>query len=265
VKIAWITDIHLNFVDDDGIEKFCQTMLSAEPAALLVGGDIGEAPTVQAYLEILENRLQRPIYFVLGNHDFYQSTIAEVRNQAVALTQLSQWLHWLPAVDVVELSPRTALVGHDGWSDGRLGDFFGSPVCLNDYQFIDELRGLNKDELHRKLNALGDEAAIHLKKVLAQALSRFDDVIVLTHVPPFRESCLYQGKPGNKNWLPHFTCKAVGDVLIEMATAYPDCQMTVLCGHSHHAAHIDILPNLSVKTGAATYGEPQLQPMAFIT
>lgn len=265
MKIAWITDIHFNFVDEEGIETFCQTIQSAEPAALLVGGDIGEAPTVQTYLQLLENRLQRPIYFVLGNHDFYQSAIAEVRNQAVALTRSSQWLRWLPVIDVVPLSHRTALIGHDGWSDGRLGDFFKSPVRLNDYQFIDELRGLDKDELHHKLNALGDEAAVHLKKALTQALPQFDEVIVLTHVPPFRESCLYEGKPGNDNWLPHFTCKAVGDVLMEMATAFPNCQMTVLCGHSHHAAHTDMLPNLSVKTGAATYGEPQLQTMVSIT
>lgn len=265
MKIAWITDIHLNFVDANRIETFCQTILSAEPDALLVGGDIGEAPTVQTYLKLLENRLQRPLYFVLGNHDFYQSTIAQVRNQALALTQSCQWLHWLPAVGVVALSPRTALVGHDGWSDGRLGDFFASPVRLNDYKLIGELRGLDKDKLHCKLNALGDEAAAHLKKVLIQALPRFDEVIVLTHVPPFRESCLYGGKPGNDNWLPHFTCKAVGDVLIEMATAYPNRQMTVLCGHSHHEANVTVLPNLVVKTGAATYGEPQLQPVVSIT
>jgi Icc-related predicted phosphoesterase len=265
MKIAWITDIHLNFVDEDRIETFCQTILSTDPAALLVGGDIGEAPTVQMYLKLLEDRLQRPIYFVFGNHDFYQSTIAEARNQALALTRSSQWLRWLPAVDVVALSSRTALVGHDGWSDGRLGDFFGSPVRLNDYKFIDELRGLDKDELHHKLNALGDEAAAYLKQVLTQALSQFNEVIVLTYVPPFRESCLYSGKPGNDNWLPHFTCKAVGDVLMEMATAYPNCQMTVLCGHSHHEANVAMLPNLVMKTGAATYGEPQLQTLVSIT
>lgn len=264
MKVAWITDIHLDFVDADRIETFCQRILSAEPAALLVGGDIAEAPTLQGYLRLLENHLQIPIYFVLGNHDFYQSNIAGVRNQAVAFTQESQWLHWLPVEDVVELSHRTALVGHDGWSDGRLGDFFGSPVRLNDYRLIGELNGLHKEDLLVKLNVLGDEAAIYLKNVLAQALPRFDQVIVLTHVPPFRESCLYRGKPGNENWLPHFTCKAVGDVLIEMATAYPSCQVTVLCGHAHHAAHVAMLPNLLVKTGAAVYGEPQLQAMVYI-
>jgi hypothetical protein len=101
--------------------------------------------------------------------------------------------------------------------------------------------------------------------VFTQALSQFNEVIVLTYVPPFRESCLYSGKPGNDNWLPHFTCKAVGDVLMEMATAYPNCQMTVLCGHSHHEANVAMLPNLVMKTGAATYGEPQLQTLVSIT
>ena len=31
------------------------------------------------------------------------------------------------------LTKDTCLIGHDGWADGRLGDFSGSKVLLNDY------------------------------------------------------------------------------------------------------------------------------------
>lgn len=259
MQIAWITDIHLNFVDSDGIERFCNKILSTDADAVLLSGDIGEAPTLGSYLDLLQERLRRPIYFVLGNHDFYQGAIVDVRNQAVAITQQSPWLRWLPAVDGVELTPQVALVGHDGWSDGRLGEFHGSSVRLNDYELIEELRGLAKPALLAKLNALGDEAASYLHRVLLQVLPHFAEVIVLTHVPPFREACLYQGKPGDDEWLPHFTCNAVGDMLVKMAKGHPDHRLTVLCGHAHHAAEVQMLPNLWVKTGAATYREPQLQ------
>ena len=48
---------------------------------------------------------------------------------------------------------------------------------------------MSKSERLAKLHALGDEAADHFRAVLREALSRFRHVVVLTHVPPFRESC----------------------------------------------------------------------------
>jgi hypothetical protein len=42
-------------------------------------------------------------------------------------------------------------------------------------------------------------------------------------------------------------------------SAYPDHQMTVLCGHTHSSGQADILPNLLVKTGGAEYGSPMIQ------
>jgi hypothetical protein len=35
--------------------------------------------------------------------------------------------------------------------------------------------------------------------------------------------------------------------------------MTVLCGHTHSSGIVQILDNLSVLTGGADYGRPQLQ------
>ena len=75
----------------------------------------------------------------------------------------------------MELTPNTALVGHDGWADARLGDLDGSEVILNDFLLIDELRcwrdtyTLDKPALRRELEALGDEAAAHLQNVLTSA------------------------------------------------------------------------------------------------
>lgn len=40
------------------------------------------------------------------------------------------------------------------------------------------------------------------------------DVIVATHVPPYRESCWYEGKISDDNWAPFFVCGQVGEVLL---------------------------------------------------
>ena len=50
---------------------------------MLISGDIAESQNVTEYLEWIASRLAGPIYFVLGNHDFYNGSIAGVR-QAVA-------------------------------------------------------------------------------------------------------------------------------------------------------------------------------------
>ena len=114
------------------------------------------------------------------------------------------------------------MVCHDGWGDGRLGNYWGSTVELNDWALIDEFRGLGPRERLAKLHALGDEAAAHFRAVLPDALARFRHVVVVTHVPPFRESCWHQGRISDDEWLPHFTCKAAGDALAEALWAHPD-------------------------------------------
>ena len=84
-------------------------------------------------------------------------------------------------------------------------------------------------------------------------------VIVLTHVPPFREACWHRGRVSDDEWLPHFACRAVGEALVEAMAAHPECEMTVLCGHTHSAGEAQVLPNLRVLTGGAEYGRPEVQ------
>jgi hypothetical protein len=83
--------------------------------------------------------------------------------------------------------------------------------------------------------------------------------MVLTHVPPFMEACWHQGHISADDWLPHFSCQAIGDVLKDVMATAQDKQMTVFCGHTHSSGECQILPNLQVKTGGAKYCAPQLQ------
>jgi 3',5'-cyclic-AMP phosphodiesterase len=258
-RLAWATDIHLNFLSAIGLTVFSETLAKQEADAIVITGDIAEAPTLEPMLTAVARAIETPIYFVLGNHDFYRGSIARVRELAASLSARSPYLSWLPAAGVIELAPDAALVGVDGWADGRFGSFATSPVMLNDYLLIAELTGITKAERLAKLNALGDAEAARLAELLAEALPRYRRVIVATHVPPFREACWHEGKISNADWLPHFSCKAVGEALKRAAAAHPDRKIRVLCGHTHGAGTAEILPNLKVFTGGAEYGEPAVQ------
>lgn len=268
-RVGWITDIHLEFVEERGRLLFYESLRDARLDALLVGGDIGTARSFPGFLGEMEDILDpMPIFFVLGNHDFYYSSFAAVRFQVTRMCESSRRLFWMSSAGVIKLSETTALVGHDGWADGRYGDFLRSGVLLNDYLMIDELSvadqlrrwgSYDKDKLLGKLNALGDEAANYIRPVLAEALSSYPNVIVLTHAPPFRQSCWHEGGISNDDYLPHFTCKAFGDALREAVEQHAQGRVTVLCGHTHGSGFAQITDRLEVWTGGAQYGQPVLQ------
>src|SRR5439155_12220671 len=135
-RLAWATDIHLEFCGDGRVDQLLADIATAAPDALLLGGDIGQSRSVSRFLRRIEEALSCPIYFVLGNHDFYQGSISDVRAEVAEVTRGSPRLRWLRHEGAVALSEATALVGVDGWSDGRYGNYDTSPVVINDYLLI---------------------------------------------------------------------------------------------------------------------------------
>lgn len=256
-KIIWLTDLHLNFVKDESVEYFLKSVEDEHADAVLIGGDTAEAKSITVYLRMIEEAVKAPVYFVLGNHDYYGSTIEEVREKVRART--SEMLVFLHDVPYVQLDKETALIGHGGWADSRLGDYSNSPIVLNDYVLIRDFLGRNKREVQAKLKELGDEAAQKLKDSIEQALERYDHIICLTHVPPYKESCWHEGRISGDHYLPHFASKATGDVLKNAMKEHPEKHLTVLCGHTHGKGEAKILPNLEVITGGAEYGSPKIQ------
>ena len=258
--LAWMTDIHLNFLGTMQIEQWLTNLKQGHFHALLITGDIGEADTIADYLIRIGGKLNVPIYFVLGNHDYYRSSIEQVRAKMRQLDQEHALINWLPEHGIVKLSATTGLIGHGGWGDGGYGDFMNSSILLNDYILIEELADISAEVRLQKLRALGQDAAHYIQDVLPPALDRFEQVYVALHVPPFQESCWHNHKlpDDDDDYLPHFTCKAVGDVLLHIADAYPHRQITVLCGHTHGSGEAQPRPNLQVMTAGAEYGNPTI-------
>lgn len=260
MRLAWLTDLHLNFVTAPRRHLLYQSIRAAQPDALLVTGDWAEAPSLHAVLNEWQTRLNLPTYYVLGNHDFYQGDITTVRNNLPTLPDL----HYLTHAPVIPITPTTALIGHDSWADGRLGHFFESPVMLNDYRLIADLTRLSQRTLFAKLNELGDQAASALERQLEQALTTHPEVLLLTHVPPYKQACWHEGQISTDDFLPHFACQAVGERLTGIMRDHPTRKLTVLCGHTHSSGVAQILPNLTVHTGAAVYGEPAIHQIVTV-
>ena len=139
MKLAWATDIHLDHAGESARRKFCQSV-NEQADALVITGDIAESRILGSALTALATLTERPVYFVLGNHDFYRGSIAGTRRQVGHVVSDTEGLVYLSQSGVIELTPSTALVGHDGWADGRLGDLDRSEEILNDFLLIDELR-----------------------------------------------------------------------------------------------------------------------------
>ena len=73
-------------------------------------------------------------------------------------------------------------------------------------------------------------------------------------VPQFTE-----GWPRIKGAARAGACKAVGDVLLDVARSHPKCQILVVCGRTHGDGEVQVLENLRVVTGPAEYGHPRIE------
>jgi len=269
MRLTWLTDTHLNFIDTNGVDEFLLTVKESGPEAIAISGDLAEAHDVIGHLRRMEEVWKVPVYFVLGSHDYYGNRIREVRSAVGRLASKSRFLHYLTVAEPISLSPDTVIMGHDSWQDGRFGDFMGSPVVIEDFRQIKDLMPpqnapdpvgiLLQPQRLALMQLLAEEAANHIATFLPRALSSARQVVLVTHVPPFRETCWYRGKVSDNDYLPFFACKAVGDVLLRIMSCHRDRQLLVLCGHTHGGGEMLVRENLRVMTGRATYGEPEIQ------
>lgn len=260
MKYTWITDPHFDHLESDGFSIIVDMIKAEGSNGVILTGDITCSATCILLLKRLYREIKIPVYFVLGNHDFYGCSIQSVRSTASMLEEQHSDLKYLTtSTSPIELAPGVCLIGHDGWYDARCGDYEHSDVKMEDRNRISDFVNLTKASFKTKLNELGTEAAEHLRKQLKLAICSYDQVVLAMHVPPFREACLYNGEIASNFNLPFYCCKAVGDVILEIMGSAPEKQLLVLCGHTHQKAEYQPLPNVKVHVGAAKYGRPRIQ------
>lgn len=260
-KIAWGADLHLEYkrdrIDTNTLNSYLEALKKQEPDALLLGGDIGTHETTPEILSILAQETNTPIYFTLGNHDFYNNfdnpetkTVKKTIEKIHNLANNHRTLSFLDTnTTPIKLTEDTALIGETSWADAKYGtiDFTKFRIC-DQTGFIYDFIGLKGKKLEETMNQLGEEVAGKVAKKIDTALGTYNNIILLTHIPPFKEGCFYNGKPQTKYAIPFFSCKSLGETLIKKAKENPQSNFTVLCGHTHSYAKIRPAKNLEAIT-----------------
>ena len=275
MRLAWATDIHLDFITDPynskmsakNLDIFC-SFFQNDFEAVILSGDISLANFLKDHLLELEARLQVPIYFVLGNHDFWNSGFDEVRQQMFNLTNATKRLVYLSLTPYVQLSSTVAMVGHDGWYDGFNGNFENRNFIMNDWIKISNFAEVNSiifdnnfqiPNFKNILMVARKQAIIATKHVLngiKLAISQINPkkIIIVTHVPPFVHPLEHK-----ENLYPWYSSKLMGDMLISVALKNPQIEFEVFCGHVHAAYEGNVSSNIFLRSGKAEYSNPRFQ------
>jgi len=277
MRLVWFTDMHLDHItadplgrydgfynqdNDDIIIGFCKNVVkNLKPDAVMIGGDISNAYCIDAHLRLLSKSFGKKVYFVLGNHDAYGSSLAAVDMIVQDVVKSNKNLTWLDRANPIKLTDNTCLIGSSLWTDGKSGNWRTSNVWLNDYNVIAELKSspYDTEALEITLKSLAKEFTRTLIKKLKKSLTKYKNVIMLTHVPPFWEGSFYNGKVQDANWAPHFVCTIAGEKIKEVMMRHPNNYLTVYSGHTHSCGEKQIADNIYVKNGEAQYKHMRVQ------
>jgi len=270
-NFAWMSDIHLDHLrNDDDVIAFCNRVQEANPNGIFITGDISNGKSIEYHLGMLERHIRIPKYFVLGNHDFWYTSIERKRKEIKELCEKFDFLKYMTTSTYVSLSKETAILGHDGWYDAQIGNAKDSNFIMNDWvlthefiqasggeQYIRMMRQVkDKDALIKACQKLAKESVDHVSTQIKDATRYHKNIIILTHIPAFEESHMFKGEVGDANAQPWYTSKIMGDTVFAAANHYRNCKFTLLSGHTHGFFKKDILPNLKVIVSDAVYGSP---------
>lgn len=272
-KMIWMTDIHLNVLGDNQIKKWLRYVKRCMPANIIgvcITGDITEAPFLEEHLALMSSILDVPIYYVLGNHDYWHSSFNEVENKCKKLRQNNDRLVWLGSAGVIQLSDSIALVGHDGWYDARNGCWEKSSYIMNDWVNVYNFHPfIAVNDGNGIFPVMDVNAIVNVARFRADAGSQYvydqcklalragnKRVIVLTHFPPFAEAARHHGSPTEDEAIPWYSSQIMGTRLLQLASEFPTQEISVFCGHTHDAYRYVASKNLEVFVGHSQYGNP---------
>lgn len=249
-KYLWLTDVHLkpwtrskllNFIHDD------------KPRGVFLTGDISYGPTLYSDLEYLGKKAGRPIYFVLGNHDYHFTSFSKVHSEVRYLCNKYSNLIWMTDHGVESLTDDVALIGAEGWYDARIGDTKYLKYTM-DWYLTEEFKSLSSmEERIEAFRKLAAQSAEDLSTKLLSAIENHKTIYLLTHVPPWPEANRDAGTFMEPFWLPYNVNLILGQRLEEVMKNFKKRNLVVLAGHTHTDCWIHVSRNIECRVNKANY------------
>jgi len=253
-KYLWYTDTHLDKVAPWTLVGFIQRCVREKPKGIFLTGDISSGILTIWHLKLLATFIKCPIYFVLGNHDYHFSSFTETHNRIRELCKQHSNLIWMTDADVIGLNEETCIIGTEGWYDAT----YGNHKWLNwtfDWLFTKEFRDLpNLEARVRAFRGLADESCDIIASKLERALELgYKNVYILTHFPPWKEATRDEGTLLAPYFLPYNTNIRLGQTIERIMDGRKKRHVTVLAGHTHTDAWIQVARNIECKVNRAKY------------
>jgi Icc protein len=243
-KLIWVSDTHLR---PWNIRAFCDRIRSKSPDGLLITGDISEGFNFESVMEFLATNLNIPVYFNLGNHDFWGSSVAERYFQTRKLCAKYSNLKWLTEeYSPIKLSKSTCLIGSEGWYCGSGGDSSYLKYTL-DWMFMYDFRDLNEHQRLDLFFEMAKKSCVDLREKLQLAVDENKNILIATHFPPFSEverQISHFLKPFYEAYNYNII---MGGLIKEFANKYPNKTFKVFAGHIHSGFTGKITENIKCK------------------
>jgi len=263
-KMGWVTDLHIDHCTKESKTALYNEIKAARLDGLVVTGDITTAKDMSNHIyELADCMAPKDLFFVLGNHDYWGSSLYKVRRVVENLTEVEDHINYLPACDPVSLSTSVALVGVDGWYDGRVGCANPPKLIMNGWRLMDDYILFNGDPnlILMKSREIAEAESEMLRMKLTEACQKHNSVIIATHFPPWREAAWHRHHLSDDTFAPWFTSITVGETIEDVAAEYPLTNFLVLTGHTHSSGEYWPANNIRCRTGkpgSSDYGEPRL-------
>jgi len=260
MKLLWCSDLHLDRAENLRKERFLERLAAAGHDGVVITGDISDSKSLVQHLgEIASACPTKPVFFTLGNHDFFGASIKQVESAVDAVCRQVSNLHHLGKGEIIPLGNGTALVGHRGWSNGGAPPEYRPSAPNPDRQAIRDFRGLSTAAYHSRVERLGSESADYVRSVLPTALGRYRRVLLTTHFPPHTHAVRFNGQLCSRDRMGHFVNFAMGGAVLGIARNYPGRRITVLSGHSHFATTVEVASGIEIRVAGARTGKPEAQ------
>lgn len=249
-KYLWYTDTHFK---PWSRHKVLDAILDEKPKAVFLTGDITYGPTLIQDLEYLGERIGRPLYFCLGNHDYHGSSIEKVHAQVRETCKKYKNLIWMTEAGVVPINEEVALIGAEGWYDARIGDTSFLKYTF-DWFLTEDFKKL--PDMSARIEAfrvLADKSVEIIIPLLEEALVDYKTIYLLTHFPPWKEANRGSGTLMEKFWMPYNVNLVLGQALEKVMENQKKRKLIVLSGHTHTDCWIHVSRIIECRVNQASY------------